>query len=138
MEKQKFPARHGSIVKLAVVPVLALSAAWIIVDEYALSRRGIGELRQPAVDKRFNIVTYAWDYRPGFTPQAIGSPNGAITEVAEEYMRLHPDVHIDFRVVGFQGDSTEGEWIKPQLMEGIAPDIIGVNTEIVWPDVDKG
>lgn len=72
------------------------------------------------------------------SPQAIGSPNKAITEAAEEYMKLHPDVYIDFRVIGFQADATERDWMKPQLMGGIAPDIIGVNTEIVWPDVDKG
>jgi raffinose/stachyose/melibiose transport system substrate-binding protein len=138
MERHKSPRRLGTFLKLLVVAVLVLSAACIIVDEYALGRRGISEGREPAHERKHNIVMYAWDYRPDFTPQAIGEPNKAITEVAAEYMRVHPDVSVDFRVVGMRGDATEGDWMKPQLMEGIAPDIIGVNTEIVWPDVGKG
>ncbi len=138
VEREKFSGRSGGTLRLVFVGVLVLSAAWVIVDEHALSRKEPGERDQAAVHRKYRIVMYAWDYRPDFTPQAIGSPNKAITEVAAEYMTLHPDVYVDFRVVGTRGDATEGDWMKPQLMEGIAPDIIGVNTEIVWPDVDKG
>jgi ABC-type glycerol-3-phosphate transport system substrate-binding protein len=130
--------RIARFAKPAFAAFLAVSAAWILVDEYVLRDRSEAARVQSPAERKHHIVMYAWDYRPGFAPQAIGPPNKAITEAAEEYMKLHPGVYIDFRVVGVQADATEGDWMKPQLMGGIAPDIIGVNTEIVWPDVDKG
>ncbi len=117
--------------------LLILYAAWILVDEYVLRGESPADSKE-AARRKHHIIMYAWDYRPGFQPQGMGPKNKAIEDVAGEYMKLHPDVSIDFRVVGVQGDATEGEWMKPQLMEGIAPDIIGTNTEVVWPDVDKG
>lgn len=130
--------RRRFVLKLIIVAVVLFTGAWILVDEYVGTRESLDRPEGPSIGKKYNIVMYAWEYRPGFQPQAIGPPNQQMQRVAEEYMKLHPDVSIDFRVVGRQGDATEGEWMKPQLMEGIAPDIIGVNTEVVWPDVDKG
>ncbi len=138
MERKKMPGRCGLVVRSAIAAVLLLSAAWVIVDRYVPSKESLDGHGEPGAHGKHNIVMYAWDYRPGFQPQGIGAPNTEIKRVAQEYMKLHPDVHIDFRVVGVQGDATEGEWMKPQLMERIAPDIIGANTEVVWPDVDKG
>ncbi len=138
MPRKRIPGRRGSIIKPVMAAALLLSAVWILVDRYVLSRERSDQLADSAAKKKYNIVMYAWDYRPGFQPQAIGPPNREIERVAGQYMKRHPDVYIDFRVVGVRGDATEGEWMKPQLMERIAPDIIGTNTEVVWPDVDKG
>ncbi|NQT83175.1 carbohydrate ABC transporter substrate-binding protein [bacterium] len=138
MQRESTPGRLRSALKLLIAAALILSAVWIIVDEYVLSRENLDQYEKSALQKKHNIIMYAWDYRPGFQPQAIGPPNREIERVAEEYVKLNPDVRIDFRVVGVRGDATEGEWMKPQLMERIAPDIIGANTEVVWPDVDKG
>jgi len=137
MERKKMPGRCGLVVRSAIAAVLLLSAAWVIVDRYVPSKESLDGHGEPGAHGKHNIVMYAWDYRPGFQPQGIGAPNTEIKRVAQEYMKLHPDVHIDFRVVGVQGDATEGEWMKPQLMERIAPDIIGANTEVVWPDVGE-
>lgn len=56
--------------------------------------------------------------------------------VADEYEALHPDVSIQFQQIASLGG--EEEWIKTQLLGGIAPEIVSINTEMVWPDVDKG
>ena len=135
---ERIPSRLRAAVKPVIAVALLLAAAWIIVQRYVLSRESPDQSEELAVKKKHVISMYALDYRPGFQPQAIGPPNKEIERVAGEYMEQHPDVYIDFRVIGVRGDVTEGEWMKPQLMERIAPDIIGVNTEVVWPDVDKG
>jgi raffinose/stachyose/melibiose transport system substrate-binding protein len=135
--RQTIRKKPRSIAGLGVSLVFLSVAAWILFAEYVLTK-GDGDRDEEASARKNTIIMYAWDYRPGFQPQGIGPPNREIQRVAKDYMKLHPDVSIDFRVVGVQADATEGEWMKPQLMEGIAPDIVGTNTEIVWPDVDKG
>lgn len=76
-------------------------------------------------------------YQPGLRAQSIGEPLRALREVADEYERLHPDVRIEFPLSS-AGGQVEGEWIRTHLRGGIAPEIVQINVESVWPDVDKG
>jgi len=122
--------RAGSVVGVVAIVALTVAAFW---------PRKISRPQNQAERPRRKHVIRMWagDYRPGFRPQGIGPKNKALLEVAAEYMRLHPDVEIQFPVIG-QTDVSEGEWLTTQLMSGLAPEIVNVNTEVVWPDIDKG
>lgn len=76
-------------------------------------------------------------YTPGTIPQGIGERNKVATEVAAEWEKLHPGRRIRYQQLINTG-SGEGEWLKTQLLGGIAPEIVSQNAEIAWQDVDKG
>ena len=102
-----------------------------------------GELVQRAKTERAEetgvkvISAVVGEYRPGHVPQSIGKPLRAMRDVADAYERLHPDVRVRFRSVAYT-DTVEGEWIRTQLLGDTAPEIVAINVEAVWPDVDKG
>jgi len=76
-------------------------------------------------------------YTPG-TKLAFGDPIKASKEVAEAYTKIHPETAIKFVQQVVISGSQEGEWLKAQLVGGIAPDVISQNAEVTWPDVAKG
>ncbi len=76
-------------------------------------------------------------YTPGTIPQGIGKPVHKAQDLADAWMKAHPGRHIIFQQQINTG-SSEGEWLKTQLIGGIAPEIINANAEATWPDVDKG
>jgi raffinose/stachyose/melibiose transport system substrate-binding protein len=72
-------------------------------------------------------------YMPGTRPMDVGRPLEGLATVAREFERLHPDTRIEFL-----GVPARREWLVTQLMSGEAPDILSVNVEDVWQDVQKG
>ncbi|RMD95939.1 MAG: carbohydrate ABC transporter substrate-binding protein, partial [Calditrichaeota bacterium] len=91
---------------------------------------------QPS-DRTHTLYVNLGIYTPG-TKLAFGAPLQASQQVADEYCRQHPGLSIKFvQQVDISG-SQEGEWLKTQLVGGIAPDIISQNAEVTWPDVSKG
>jgi raffinose/stachyose/melibiose transport system substrate-binding protein len=76
-------------------------------------------------------------YTPGCVPQGIGEPVKQARVLADEWERLHPGNKIKYRMF-LQTSNSEGEWIKTQLLGGIAPEIINMNAEVSWQDVGKG
>ncbi|MDZ7337630.1 MAG: ABC transporter substrate-binding protein [candidate division KSB1 bacterium] len=83
------------------------------------------------------IQVAAGEYRPGARPQAVGPPLRAFRQVADEYERLHPDVSIEFLTQLMLLGGSEGEWVRTQLLGGVAPEIVQLNTEAVWPDIEQ-
>ncbi len=77
------------------------------------------------------------EYMPGRRPQGVGERLRELEKLVDEYERLNPDVRVVMQQVG-GADLTEGEYIATQIMGGIAPDIVQINAEVVWQDVDKG
>jgi len=77
-------------------------------------------------------------YRPGNVPQSVGEPLRAFRDIADEYERLHPGVSVRFRQAPAVAGGGEGDWLRTQLAGGIAPEIVQINTEVVWQDLDKG
>lgn len=57
--------------------------------------------------------------------------------VADEYERLHPDVTIKFLTQAVVAGGSEGEWIRTRLLGGVAPEIVQINTEAIWPDIEE-
>ncbi|MBC7187859.1 MAG: carbohydrate ABC transporter substrate-binding protein [Calditrichaeota bacterium] len=83
------------------------------------------------------IQVAAGEYRPGARPQAVGPPLRALRELADEYERLHPEVTIEFLTQLMLLGGSEGEWVRTQLLGGVAPEIVQLNTEAVWPDIEQ-
>jgi ABC-type glycerol-3-phosphate transport system substrate-binding protein len=75
-------------------------------------------------------------YTPGTIPSGIGKPVQQAARLAEEWEALHPGKKIRFQPVVATGGG-EGEWLKTQLLGGIAPEILHQNAEIAWQDTDK-
>jgi raffinose/stachyose/melibiose transport system substrate-binding protein len=72
-------------------------------------------------------------YVPGSVPFGIGKPLEGLAKVISRFERRFPDTHIEIINV-----PTVREYLVTQLSSGAAPDIINVNVEDVWVDVQKG
>jgi len=75
-------------------------------------------------------------YTPGTIPGGIGDPVMEARNVADEWEKLHPGRRIKYQLMINTG-TTEGEWLKTQLIGGIAPEIVTMNTEVAWQAIDK-
>lgn len=94
-----------------------------------------------SAEKQVTITMVPGEYMPGRRPAGVGDRLTGLRETVEAYEKLNPHVTIVLRPVGGGvggTDLVEGEYIKTQIMGGIAPDIVQINTEAVWPDIDKG
>lgn len=83
------------------------------------------------------IEIYAGAYTPGTQPFGVGERLRAFRLLADEYERLHPEVTIEFVPQLIVEGGAEGEAIRTKLLGGIAPEIVNMNTEAVWPDVEQ-
>ena len=72
-------------------------------------------------------------YLPGVIPENSKKPIEGIQKVADEFEKLYPDTRIEF--LGVPGDVRE--WLVTQLSSGRAPDVIQINVEDVWQDIQK-
>src|SRR5690606_31731318 len=90
-----------------------------------------------AQERPVTITMVPGEYMPGRRPAGVGEKLTGLAEAAREYSELHPHVTIVLRNVG-GADMVEGEYIKTQIQGGIAPDIVQVNTETVWPNIHMG
>lgn len=122
------------MVHLAVLPLiylfLVLMAPVVATGEAAGERSG----RQ---ERQIHITMVPGEYMPGRRPAGVGEKLQGLAKAVEDYQKLHPHVKITLRNVG-GADLVEGEYIKTQIHGGIAPDIVQINTESVWPDIGKG
>jgi raffinose/stachyose/melibiose transport system substrate-binding protein len=72
-------------------------------------------------------------YLPGSVPYGIGKPLEGLARVVDAFERRFPDTRIEIINV-----PRVREYLVTQLSSGAAPDIINVNVEDVWVDVQKG
>lgn len=113
---------------------------WGAVLLCVLTISGCGAKEQNAAQSGRDTNTIRCDlamYQPGLIPEGIGKPNSVALDIKKEWEQLHPGRKIDYPSMAVTGGG-EGEWLKTQLLGGIAPEIIEENCEIAWPDVDKG
>jgi ABC-type glycerol-3-phosphate transport system substrate-binding protein len=75
-------------------------------------------------------------YTPGTIPGGIGEPVQEARKVADAWEKLHPGCQIKYQLMINTG-TTEGEWLKTQLLGKIAPEIVTMNTEVAWQAIDK-
>lgn len=76
-------------------------------------------------------------YAPGTQPFGVGERLRAIRLLADQYENLHPDVTIEFVPQIIMEGGSEGEAMRTKLMGGVAPEILSLNTEAVWPDIEQ-
>ena len=72
-------------------------------------------------------------YLPGTRPGGLGEPLKGLTTVIARFERRFPDTHIEVVNVPV----VVREYLVTQLSGGAAPDIVNVNVENVWVDVQK-
>jgi raffinose/stachyose/melibiose transport system substrate-binding protein len=82
---------------------------------------------------KYVIRMHPGAYLPGLMPDNVGQPLKGLNIVAAEFEKRFPDTRIEF--VGVP--SGMREWLVTQLSSGQAPDIVQVNVEEVWQDVQK-
>ena len=73
-------------------------------------------------------------YMPGRRPMDIGQPLQGLFKVAREFEKLYPDTRIEFS----EAPVGSREYLVTQLAAEQAPEILNVNVEDVWQDVQKG
>ena len=66
-------------------------------------------------------------YTPGTIPGGIGEPVQESRNIADEWEAAHPGCKIKYQLMINTG-TTEGEWLKTQLIGKIAPEIVSMNT----------
>lgn len=119
----------------------AISLAIIIAfASWALWPRGSEEAREPgaargsSAPRKYTIRIAPGIYMPGRRPMDVGKPLEALGKVAREFERLYPDTDIEFS----EAPVGSREYLVTQLAAGQAPEILNVNVEDVWQDVQKG
>jgi ABC-type glycerol-3-phosphate transport system substrate-binding protein len=73
-------------------------------------------------------------YMPGRRMNPGDPPLKGFREVADEFEKIHPDTRVEIIDVPVG----QREWLVTQLTAGQAPEILNVNVENVWQDVQKG
>lgn len=73
-------------------------------------------------------------YMPGRRPMDLGQPLRALAKVAGAFEKLYPDTRIEFT----EAPVGSREYLVTQLGAGQAPEILNVNVEDVWQDIQKG
>lgn len=71
-------------------------------------------------------------YFPGSVPQGVGQPLTGVSRVVAAFEKQFPDTKVE--VVN---TPVTREYLVTQLSGGAAPDIVAVNVEDVWVDVQK-
>ena len=71
---------------------------------------------------------------PGRRPMDLGKPIQGLAKVAAEFEKLYPDTRIEFT----EAPVGQREYLVTQLAAEQAPEILNVNVEDVWQDVQKG
>jgi len=113
--------------------LLLLLGVWLLqppVDE----GQGAEGATSRAEQARF-VIKFApgWAYLPDTHPYGIGKPLQGLKQVIRAFEERFPDTRIEVLTVpGVR------EYLVTQLSGGQAPDILNVNVENVWMDVQKG
>jgi len=72
------------------------------------------------------------NYMPGSVPFGIGDPLEGLAKVIKDFEKRFPDTRVEV----FASPITR-EYLVTQLSSGQAPDILNVNVEDVWVDIQK-
>lgn len=121
--------------RLSLVLVLGVST-WALLPEREAGEDAAadGEDSKAKQDVKYVIkVATGGAYQPGTQPFGLDLTLQGFEEVARAYEKRFPDTRIELLVV-----PAVREYLVTQLGSGQAPDIINVNVEDVWTDVQKG
>jgi maltose-binding protein MalE len=113
----------------------------IVVAGYWLLRPPAGETEESGSDlavprsaRKYTIRVAPGVYLPGRRMNPGDPPQKALREVADRFEKLYPDTKIEF----LDAPLGQREWLVTQLAAAQAPEVVNVNVEDVWQDVQKG
>jgi raffinose/stachyose/melibiose transport system substrate-binding protein len=113
--------------------VLAISA-WLLRPPGGEVEGVPGTIAHPQRGAKHVIrLSPGMQYLPGTVPYGIGEPLEGMAKVARAFEARYPDTRIE--IITTPGTR---EYLTTQLMSERAPDIVNVNVEDVWTDVQKG
>lgn len=120
---------------MAAVVLLALWALWPPAEEAETAPPGGalpgGGAAPPGVKHTIKFSP-GMSYMPGSVPYGIGKPLRGLETVLREFEARFPDTRVQVINVPINR-----EYLVTQLSSGMAPDILNVNVEDVWVDVQK-
>lgn len=93
-----------------------------------------GEVKRTSEPRKHTIRFAPGIYMPGRRPMDLGKPMKALEKVAADFEKLFPDTRIEFT----EAPVGSREYLVTQLAAEQAPEILNVNVEDVWQDVQKG
>jgi raffinose/stachyose/melibiose transport system substrate-binding protein len=116
-----------------------LSLVFIVgFGAWALWPRGVADKAEGQTastsNRKYTIHVAPGIYMPGRRPMDIGKPLEGLAKVTAEFEKLYPDTHIEFT----EAPVGQREYLITQLAADQAPEVINVNVEDVWEDVQKG
>ncbi len=120
-----------SLVFFTALALWALLPPRKTVDEQNASFEQSGESVQADVE---HVIRFSpgLNYMPNLTPYGIGAPLQGLAQVIQEFEQRFPDTRIEALAAPMNR-----EYLVTQLSSGQAPDILNVNVEDVWVDIQK-
>jgi raffinose/stachyose/melibiose transport system substrate-binding protein len=116
-------------ISLALILIFATWAMWP-----RDAKQEAGPTAQSNAPRKYTIRFAPGMYMPGRRPMDIGKPLEGLAKVATEFEKLYPDTRIEFT----EAPVGSREYLVTQLAAEQAPEILNVNVEDVWQDVQKG
>jgi ABC-type glycerol-3-phosphate transport system substrate-binding protein len=114
--------------------LLGVWALWPPSAGKVQARLGSAPSTQPANVKYVIKFNPGALYLPGVVPENSNRPTEGIAKVGKAFEAMYPDTRIEF--IGVPGDIRE--WLVTSLSSGQAPDVVQINVEDVWQDIQKG
>lgn len=111
--------------------LLVAAGIWLLWPERGMPRTAAGPAK--AAEAR-HVIRFApgANYFPGTIPQGLGAPLQGLSRVVAAFEAQFPDTRVEIINV-----PVAREYLVTQLSGGSAPDIVSVNVEDVWTDVQK-
>ncbi len=108
--------------------------ALVVVIAGSLSQSDLHAAKPDPGSKIKYVIRFSpgLQYFPGTVPQGFGQPLEGVTKVVAAFERQFPDTRVDII-----NTPNSREYLVTQLSGGKAPDIMSVNVEDVWVDVQK-
>lgn len=126
------PLRHLTLIAVAVLGFFALRPP----AEDSTEAKGGSEAGASRTkgNRPYTIKVVPSFYMPGKRNNPGDPPLKGFRDVGDAFEKLYPDTRVEF----IDAPVGQREWIVTQLAGGQAPDIININVEDVWQDVQKG
>ncbi len=128
------------ITRKALIKSAAAAGLSMVALEAALRARGVdAAMEEMPLQADSKTIRVQGIYRPGAVPGGVGKPLHMMSDIGKQWQARNPGYTIKFEpdpVIAAGQD--EAQWIKTQLLAGVAPDMFNFNQENAWPDADKG
>jgi len=130
---QRSRIRPGAVCKYASLVVVLSIGGYLLLPPDGEGAAGSATWTSVNADAKYVIkLSPGWSYLPGSRPGGIGQPLQGLKTVITRFEKRFPDTRIE--VINAPGVR---EYLVTQLSSGAAPDIVNVNVEDVWVDVQK-